>query len=113
MKSSYGKKPDAFRDIARERIIVLFQQAERMFGKDRKLADRYVALARKIGMKYKVRISSAMAKKFCRHCYSFLMPSVNVRIRLAGGKVVYYCLNCKHHMRFPYVREQKAKRAKK
>ena len=113
MKPSHSKKPDAFRSIAQERIFTLFKQAEKMFGKDPALANRYVALARKIGMKYKARMPSVLKRKYCKYCYSFLMPSVNARVRLNKGKVVYYCLACKKHMRFPYLREQQAKREKK
>jgi len=102
MKRRYKKKPSKQIKIAKERINILFEQARKMFKKDPKLADRYVSLARKISMKLKIRIPSKLKKQFCKHCYSYLMPSVNVRIRTKDGKLVYYCLNCKKYMRFPY-----------
>lgn len=112
MKRRYKKKPKKQREIALERIRTLFRQAMEMFKKDPNLSDRYVYLARKIAMKYKVRIPSELKKRFCKHCYRYLVPSVNCRVRLQKGKVVYYCLHCKKHMRFPYIREKKAKRKK-
>lgn len=105
MKRKYKSKPGKQKKIASERIIILFDQAKKAFKKDLKLSNRYVLLARKIAMKYKVRIPSALKKQFCKHCHSYLVPSVNVRVRTKEGKVVYYCLNCKKYMRFPYKKK--------
>lgn len=102
MKRKYKKKPSKQIKIAEERINILFEQARKMFKKDPKLANRYVSLARKIAMKLKVKIPSKLKKQFCKHCYSYLTPPVNVRIRTKEGKLIYYCLNCKKYMRFPY-----------
>lgn len=99
-----------FQKIARERIDVLIKQADNMFHLNPQLSNRYIYLLRKIAMKYNVKIKPEYKRKFCKHCYSYLRPSVNVRIRVSNGKVVYYCLNCKKFMRFPYIKEQKEKR---
>jgi len=109
MKSK-PKRTGKIKQIALERIKILFEQAEKAGKKDLKLANRYVHLARKISMKAKARIPGNLKRRFCKHCYSYLIPGVNVRVRTQRGKVVYYCLNCKKYMRFPYVKEQKAKR---
>ncbi len=111
-KMKTKKKSGKIKQIALERIQTLFNEAEKVFKKDPKLANRYVFLARKISMKAKARIPSRLKRRFCKHCYSYLMPGVNVRVRTQRGKVVYYCLNCKKYMRFPYIREQKARRRK-
>ncbi len=110
MKRRYSRKPGKQKDIARERIKTLFQQAKEVFNKDKKLSDRYIKLARELAMKFKIRIPPELKRKFCKHCYAYLMPSKNVRVRTREGKVVYFCLECKKYMRFPYLREQKAKR---
>jgi ribonuclease P protein subunit RPR2 len=101
---NYKEKSSGQKKIALERIEILFKEANKVFKKDKKLADRYVELARKIAMKYKARIPSKFQKQFCKHCYKFLMPNVNCRVRLKEGKVVYYCLECKKYMRFPYTK---------
>ncbi|MBS3102256.1 ribonuclease P [Candidatus Woesearchaeota archaeon] len=101
MKKVYGKRKE-HQKIARERVEVLFRQAKEMFREDSSLSDRYVQLARKITMKYKVKIPSSLKRKFCKHCHKFLVPSVNCRIRVQRGKAVYYCLSCKRFMRIPY-----------
>jgi len=101
MKRKHKKKPALFREIAQERIIQLFEQAELVFHEDKRLSDRYVEIARKISMKYKVKIPKELKKRFCKHCHSYLVPGNNLRIRLTEKKIVYYCLYCKRHMRFP------------
>lgn len=100
MKRRHAKKPSEHTDIAKERIGVLFSQAELAFRKDRALSDRYVYLARRISMRYKVKIPPALKRRFCRHCYRYLKPGVNCRVRLAKGRVIYYCLSCRKFMRF-------------
>lgn len=101
-KSRYSKKSAKFQKIAKERISILFKEAGSAFSKDKKLAHRYVTLARKIAMKYKVRIPRELKRKYCKHCYRFLMPGKNCRVRNKDGGTVYYCLECKRYMRFPY-----------
>ena len=106
----YKEKSAGQREIALERIKTLFKEARSVFKEDKLLANRYIEIARKIAMKYKVRIPSDLQKQFCKHCYRFLMPNVNCRIRRHDKKVVYYCLECKHFMRFPYTKEKKTKK---
>lgn len=106
-KREYKQKPEKQVLIAKERIKELFKQAEKIFDEEPKLADRYVQLARKISMKYKTRIPSELKKRFCKHCYCYLVPGKNCRVRTHEGKVVYYCLSCKKYMRFPYKKAKK------
>ncbi|MBN2111822.1 ribonuclease P [Candidatus Woesearchaeota archaeon] len=101
-KRAYKSKPKEQVDTANKRIAELFSQAEQVFDEDPKLADRYVEIARKISMKIKVRIPSSLKKRFCKHCYCYLVPGKNCRVRTHEGKVVYYCMQCKKYMRFPY-----------
>ena len=89
------------KEIARERIKKLFEEADKVFDKDKNLANRYVKLARKIAMKLNLRIPRGYKRRFCKHCYSYLKPGKNLRVRTKNNKVVYYCLECKKFMRFP------------
>lgn len=101
------------RQIAKERIKKLFEEAEKEFSKHPERAHRYVELARKIAMKMKIRLTEYRTK-FCKHCYNYLKPGANCRVRTKNKKVIYYCLNCKRYTKFPYVREKRGlKRAKK
>jgi len=102
MKKRYSKKPDEFKKIALERVKKLFKEADLAFKENPNLSNRYVALARKIAMKYKVNIPSDLKRKYCKHCYCYLKPGKNCRVRIQNNKVVYFCSNCKRYMRFPY-----------
>ena len=99
MKKILSKKKQ--KEIAQERIKTLFQEAAKSFSKNQSLSHRYVALARKIAMKVKTRIPPELKRKFCKHCYKYLRPGANCRIRTREGKVVIYCLECKKYLRIP------------
>lgn len=92
----------AQKNIAKERIVKLFVQAEENYSLDPKLSNRYVLLARKLSMKYNVRIPSELRRRFCKHCLSYLVPSKNCRIRTKNGMLIIYCLNCKNFNKFKY-----------
>ena len=100
MKKIHAKRQKEMKQIAKERITYLFEQAKKTFNKHPSLSNRYVTLARKLSMKYKVQIPRELKRRFCKHCYKYLMPGNNCRVRTKKGKVVYYCLNCKKYMRF-------------
>ena len=87
-------------------IREFFGKAKLAFKKEPKKANDCVRKARKLAMKYKLRLPRDLKRSFCSHCYSFLVPSVNCRVRLQKKRVIYYCLNCRKYMRFPYVREK-------
>lgn len=88
--------------IASRRIGKLFTMAEEnaLVGK-LSLADRYVELARKISMRNLTPIKKEYKRRFCKHCYSYLLPTVTCRVRINRGKLVVYCHNCKKYMRIP------------
>lgn len=89
------------KDIAQERISILFKEASATFSKSPTLAHRYIALARKIAMKTKTKIPRELKRQFCKHCYHYLQPGINTRIRTRAGKVIISCLDCKNFMRIP------------
>jgi ribonuclease P protein subunit RPR2 len=105
-------KPKEQQRIAVERIRILFDEAEKAFAKDKMLSNEYVQKARKIGMRYEVPVPRELKRRFCKHCHSFLMPGKNLRVRTHNNKVVYFCRECKHFMRFPFIREKKLRRKK-
>ncbi len=100
-KKRYYEKPASQIKIAKKRIEFLFKHAKEVFKEDSKFSDKYVKIARRIAMKYKIRLSSSIKKRFCKHCHKYLMPGVNCRIRLHKHRLIYYCLSCKHYMRHP------------
>lgn len=102
------QKPEKFQRIARERISILFGQAKQMFKEDKSLSNRYVQLARKIAMRYKVKIPDKLNRQFCKNCCKFLVPGANLRIRSHKGRTIYYCLECRSFMRFPNIPRKKS-----
>ena len=88
-------------EIAKHRIKKLFSEADKIFSKSPKLADRYVELARKIAMKLNLSLLKSQKRKFCKHCYSYLKPGINSRIRIHKSRIIIYCSNCKKYMRIP------------
>jgi len=66
------------------------------------LADRYVRLARRIGMRYNVRLSSEFAELFCRGCSAYWVEGRTVRTRLRSGVRLRTCLVCGRERRTRY-----------
>jgi ribonuclease P protein subunit RPR2 len=103
------KKPEAWQKIARERIAILLKQAEDAAEKHPERSKRYVALAKKMGMRYNVKPERGAKLKFCRSCSALLRPGVNCRIRALKDKqsIAVTCLACGHVSRYPYIREKR------
>src|SRR5207247_4391498 len=74
-------------------------------------ARRYVELARRIGMRYNVRVPAPFKRSFCKKCFAFLLPSVSARIRVGEGRVVVTCGACGAVQRDPYSREERGRGA--
>ena len=103
MKRKHKPKPRYQVNTAKKRIKELLKQAA---SADKELAERYVKIARDIAKKFKVRIPASLKKKFCKHCGSYFRLGDNCRVRINEGKMVYYCKECKHYMRFPYKKKK-------
>ena len=86
--------------LAHERIAVLFSEAERIFSEQPEYSDRYVELARKIAMRERVRIAPEFRRRYCHHCYRYLVPGANMRVRVRPGHVAVTCLSCKKTTRY-------------
>lgn len=86
--------------IAQERIAILFEQAHEVFHEYPELSNRYVELARTISMRQRVRIDRRYRRQFCHHCYVFLVPGNNMRVRVHRGHVVVTCKACKKSTRY-------------
>ncbi len=97
---SRSKPPEQIK-IAKERIEILFEEASKMVKEDKKLANRYVQLARKIGMRYNVKISHEFRRKMCRKCKSYLYSGITSVQRVGGGFLRIKCLACGRINRYP------------
>jgi RNase P subunit RPR2 len=81
--------------IARERVDDLFALAEKEAANhQRELADRYVRLARRIGMRYNLRFLPEYRELYCQGCSAYWVEGSTVRTRLTGGRRTRTCLVC-------------------
>ena len=98
-----GRKSRFQTDTAKERIDSLYSMAFDMVRSgDLPLARRYTTLARKIGMRYTVRIPTTYRRRTCRGCMVPLIASRTARIRFGSGRETVTCLECGHISRYPY-----------
>ncbi len=101
------KKPEYQLNIAKERIEILFNLAEKEFHKHPARSRRYVQLARKIALRYNIRLSKEMKRKFCKNCNNLLKPKIGAAEKIdKKTKIISVtCLNCKSVYRFFITRK--------
>jgi len=86
--------------IAKERVVYLIKRAEEWKNKDYELARRYVELAKRIAMRYRVRIPKELKTIYCKKClYPYKEGKFRVRVR--KRRVIITCLNCGFERRIP------------
>ena len=101
MPKRFQSKSPNLQKIALARIDFLLNDAKKKFKENKQISSKYVKIARRIAMKYKVKFNKEQKKMFCKNCYNFLMPSVNSRVRIHKHRVIYYCYECREYMRHP------------
>jgi len=88
------------KEIARERISILIDNALR--EKDPGLAAQQARLAKKIAMRYRVRLPYEARQLFCKRCKAFIVPGRTARVRVGRAKtraIRITCLKCGHTYR--------------
>ena len=92
--------------IAKERINILFNLAEKEFKKHPERSRRYVELARKMGMRCNIRLTKGQKRKFCKKCNQILIPKKTAEIKIGPNKklVEIKCLVCGSVYRHPYAK---------
>ncbi len=101
----------ANKKIALQQIHQLFQLAKTTINEDEKLAQRYIAIARKISMASRVRLPLEYRRQICKGCKKLILPGINCRVRLQQRREPHITVTCKHcgeHMRFPIPNKEKA-----
>jgi ribonuclease P protein subunit RPR2 len=94
-RRGHGRRSKEVETIALERMEILFAEAERAVreGKGPR-AKRYVALARRIGMRYNVSVPARHRRWVCNGCGAFLLPGRNASARLRPQRIVIHCGEC-------------------
>ncbi|GIU69435.1 MAG: hypothetical protein KatS3mg002_0671 [Candidatus Woesearchaeota archaeon] len=93
---------DSNKRKALEHITELFAEADAVFDEHPELSKRYVVIARKTAMKYKVRFDKSQKLSFCKRCNSFLKKGVNSTIRIHNGRLILTCKECGFVRRFVF-----------
>jgi ribonuclease P protein subunit RPR2 len=102
-KGRRGRRTRATVNLVRNRIKILFRLAEEEARQpDRGRADRYVELARKLGMRYNVRIPRHLKRRICRKCHAYLVPGRNATVRVRRGRIIVHCHECGRILRYPF-----------
>ena len=95
-------KPNSVKQIARQRIAILFEQAKNTGKTNPQLAAQYVKSARKIAMAAKIWLPVEFKRRTCRKCNALFVQGYNCRVRIKQKRephIVITCLNCGNQTR--------------
>lgn len=93
------RKPVHQIKIAKERIKKLLKLA-----KTSKKQERYISLAKKIGMRYNVRLSKDIKRKICKKCNIYMIPGKTCSTWLDSKNktIIIKCKKCNTLYRYSY-----------
>ena len=96
------KQKDEASVIAKERVEKLFSLAEKAaIDSDMEHANRYIEMAWKIKLKFRLRLSKEQKRLFCKKCLSFLADGKTGSYRTENKQLVIRCNNCENVTRIP------------
>ena len=90
-------KPRRAKDDAAALVALLAKSAVDLSHTDMAMAKEQAALARRVKLKFNVRLDPSLTRYTCRGCKGLLVPGVNARVRLGHGKrtiIRVTCLEC-------------------
>jgi RNase P subunit RPR2 len=109
------KTRKAAREEAAELVRQLTQSSVDLARKDLGMAKDQAALARRVRLRFNVRLDPSLKRYTCRGCKSLIVPGVNARVRLGHGKPTVIRITCsgcgcvnRKILRRPYIRSGKA-----
>jgi ribonuclease P protein subunit RPR2 len=82
------------KEIATKRIEILFTNAVSNARLEPDLAERQALLAKKISMKYKIKMPYEIRSCFCKKCKKFIVPGINSRVRIGRSNVKSIRVTC-------------------
>lgn len=75
-------------------VRLLTESSVSLSNTDLKLAKEQAALARRVRLRFNVRLDPSLKRFTCRGCKSLLVPGVNARVRLGHGKPTILRVTC-------------------
>jgi ribonuclease P protein subunit RPR2 len=89
----------AAKEDAASLVKLLTESAVALSHTDPVIAKQQAALARKVKLRFNVRLDHSLQRFTCRGCKGLLVPGVNARVRLGHGKTKMLrvtCTDCGH-----------------
>jgi ribonuclease P protein subunit RPR2 len=106
------RQQTAVKQIAKQRIQTLFEQAKEVCKTNPELTLQYIISARKIAMAAKIRLPVEFRRQTCKNCNIVFVHGFNCRVRTQQKRephIVVTCLNCGNQTRILF-REKKLRR---
>jgi ribonuclease P protein subunit RPR2 len=85
-------------------LLELLALAKEKTPSDLRVARSAVKDVIRLSETLRLRIPLEEKRKLCRQCYTYLVPGVTSRTRVAKGRVIITCLNCNGVKRLQYRR---------
>jgi ribonuclease P protein subunit RPR2 len=82
------------KEIAAQRILILFDSAISNARNNPKLAERQAQIARQISMRFKIKMPWQIQTSFCKKCKKFIVPSISSRVRIGRSSVKSIRITC-------------------
>jgi ribonuclease P protein subunit RPR2 len=95
-------KSTSIRQIALQRIDILFEQAQAVGKSNPQLASEYVKSAQKVAMSARFPLPTVYKRRVCKNCSALLIDGFNCRVRIQQKRephLVVTCLNCGYNSR--------------
>lgn len=89
MKSRKGARGEAAQVVRQ-----LVESSVELASKDLQMAKAQAALARRLRLRFNVRLDDSVKRYTCRGCKGLLVPGVNARVRLGPGKPAVLRITC-------------------
>ena len=82
------------KEIATQRILILFENAVSNASKNPRLAERQAQIARKISMRFKIKMPWQIRTSFCKKCKKFIVPTISSKVKVGRTSVKSIRITC-------------------
>ena len=83
------------KEIATKRMEILFNNALSNAKNNPGLAQRQAEIAKKISLKFKIKMPFEISSSFCKKCKKFIVPNISSRVRIGRSNVKSIRITCK------------------
>ena len=82
------------KEIASRRILILFENAISNARNNPELSQRQAHIAKKIAMRFKIKMPWQIRSSFCKKCKKFIVPNISSRVRIGRSNVKAIRITC-------------------